>query len=83
VDVAAGQGVGVNGLDLTACAVEDGQVRLKLASPFAWNRKPVIVFHRTEPARRYRVLLDGIEAGSWSGAELEKGIPLGLSKRVQ
>jgi hypothetical protein len=83
VDVAAGRGVGVNGLDLTECAVADGQIRLKLASPFAWSRKPVVVFHRTEPARRYRVFLNGIEAGSWSGAELENGIPLALDKQPQ
>jgi hypothetical protein len=83
LDVAAGRGVGVNGLDVSECAVEDGQIRLKLASPFAWNRKPVVVFHRSEPARRYRVFLDGIEAGSWSGVELEKGIPLPPGKPAQ
>jgi len=80
LDVAAGRGVGVNGLDLSECAVQGAEIRLKLASPFAWNRKPVVVFRHTEPARQYRVYVDGVEAGSWRGADLEKGIPLGLGK---
>lgn len=76
VDVRAGRGVGVNGLNVTECGVQDGEIRLGLASPFPWRRKPVVVFHGTEPGRRYRVVVNGAEIGSWSGEELETGIPV-------
>ena len=76
VDVAAGRGAGVNGLNVVRCEVRDGQIRLELRSPFAWPRQPVVVFRRAEPARRYQVFVNGTKAGSWSGADLEKGIPL-------
>jgi hypothetical protein len=80
VDVPAGRGVGVNGLNVVGCAVHGSQVQLEIRTPFAWARKPVVVFRRTEPARRYQVLLNGAEAGTWSGAELEMGIPLSAAK---
>jgi hypothetical protein len=76
VDVAAGRGAGVNGLNITECTVRDGQIRLKLDSPFSWRRKPTVVFRRTEPGRQYRVYVNGTDAGTWSGADLEKGILL-------
>ena len=80
VDVPAGRGVGVNGLNVIRCAVDGSQIRLEIRTPFAWTRQPVVVFRRAEPTRRYQVLLNGAEAGSWSGADLEKGIPLSLAK---
>jgi hypothetical protein len=82
IDVAAGRGVGVNGLNITRCAVHGNQIRLEIYTPFAWARRPVVVFRRTEPTRRYQVLLNGAEAGSWSGADLEKGIRLSPLKRA-
>ena len=80
VDVAAGRGVGVNGLNVVRCAVHGSQIQLEIRTPLAWARQPVVVFCRAEPARRYQVLLNGAEAGSWSGADLEKGIPLSPAK---
>jgi hypothetical protein len=78
VDVAAGRGTGVNGLNLTECTVGDGQIRLQISSPFAWKRAPVVVFRHIEPARRYRVYVNAAEAGTWRGEDLDKGIPLSL-----
>ena len=80
VDVSAGRGVGVNGLNVVHCAIHGSQIRLEIRTPFAWARQPVVVFHRAEPARRYQVFLNGAEAGTWSGAELEKGIPLSAAE---
>ena len=80
VDVPAGRGVGLNGLNVIRCAVHGSQIRLEIRTPFAWTRQPVVVFRRAEPTRRYQVLLNGAEAGSWSGADLEKGIRLSPAK---
>ena len=76
VDVPSARGVGVNGLNVVRCAIQGSQIRLEIRTPFVWTRQPVVVFRRAEPTRRYQVLVNGAEAGSWSGAELEKGIPL-------
>ena len=78
VDLTARRGIGVNGLNVTQCQVGDGQIRLRLSSPFAWKRSPVVVFRPTEPARRYQVFVNGTEAGAWQGRELEQGVPLDL-----
>jgi hypothetical protein len=80
VDVSSGRGVGVNGLNVTRCAIQDSQVRLEISTPFPWTRPPTVVFHRAEPARRYQIFCNGAAAGSWSGAELEKGIPLSVAR---
>jgi hypothetical protein len=80
VDLAAGRAVGVNGLDVAECRVSDGEVRVKFDSPFAWNRDPIFVFHRGDPARKYTIYLNGRLAGSGTGAELE-GKPLAVAAR--
>jgi hypothetical protein len=80
VDVAAGRGIGVNGLDVGPCSVRDGEISLQLTTPFTWKRSPVVVFLRTEPSRRYALRVNGAEAGVWPGADLEKGIALSPSK---
>jgi hypothetical protein len=82
VDVKAGRGVGVDGLNVTRCAVDGSRIRLEICTPFAWSRRPVVIFHRAEPTRRYQIFVNGAEAGRWSGADLERGIPLSLSKRA-
>jgi hypothetical protein len=74
VDVAAGRGAGVNGLNLSGCAIEGDEIRLRLESPLRWRRPAVVVFRRAEPGRRYRVIGNGAEVGTWSGKDLEKGI---------
>jgi hypothetical protein len=77
VDVAAARGVGVNGIDVTRCAVEGDRIRLEMSSPFPWKRKPVVVFHRTEPSKTYRLNVNGVDAGSRRGEDLEKGVEVG------
>jgi hypothetical protein len=76
VDVTAGRGVGVNGLNLTECNVRGREFNLRLSSPFLWKRAPLVVFRHTEPVRKYRIFVNGAEAGTWSGADLEQGVPL-------
>jgi hypothetical protein len=76
VDVASGTGVGVNGLDVTECSVWAGEIRLRVASPFAWRREAVLVFRRAEPSQSYRVVVNGADLGVRLGADLEKGLPV-------
>jgi len=76
VDIAASRGVGVNGLDLTNCRVRGGGIRLQITSPFDWKRRPVVVFRHANASRRYRLEVNGADAGSWTGRELEEGIPV-------
>jgi hypothetical protein len=83
VDVAAGCGIGVNGLNLTACAVKEEEIRFRLSSPFAWKRSPVVVFRHTNPSQQYRVEINEAEVGTWEGKELEKGIKVALQNAAQ
>lgn len=76
VDLRAARGVGVNGLNVTGCAVRDGTIRLRLASPFPWRREPVVAFHGADPAQQYRLVVNGSPIGSWRGAEMQKGVPV-------
>ena len=68
VDVSAGWGVGVNGLNVVRCAIHGSQIRLEIRTPLAWTRQPVVVFRRAEPTRRYQVLLQ-----RGRGRQLERG----------
>jgi len=74
VDAASGAAVGVNGIDIAASSVRAGEIRLRVASPFAWRRDAVLAFHNAEPARRYRVFVNGADMGARTGADLEKGL---------
>jgi hypothetical protein len=74
VDVAAGVAVGVNGIDVPECGVRDGEISLRLTSPFRWSRPPVAVFRRCDPTRRYRVRIDGIDLGEIRGDALARGV---------
>jgi hypothetical protein len=80
VDLAAGRGVGVNGLNLGECRMSKGRIQLSISSPFKWKRPPVVVFRRTDPGRRYQVYVNGAAAGTCRGEDLEKGIPLSFTK---
>jgi hypothetical protein len=74
VDVASGAGVGVNGLDVTECRIFNGEIHLRISSPFRWRRQPVVIFHRCEPARSYRVFINGVDLGVERSEVLEKGV---------
>ena len=76
VDIAASRGVGVNGFDLTNCRVRGGGIRLQITNPFDWKRRPVVVFRHANASRRYRLEVNGADAGSWTGRELDEGIPV-------
>jgi hypothetical protein len=76
VDVASGTGVGVNGLDVAECSVQGGEIRLRVASPFAWRRDAVIVFRQADTSRSYRVVVNGADLGVRRGTDLERGLPV-------
>lgn len=81
VDVAAGFGVGVNGLNITTCRLAGDEIRLEIDTPFAWKRAPVLVFHQADAARTYRVTVNGGEPHAWRGAQLARGIPVSLNPK--
>jgi hypothetical protein len=74
VDVAAGTGVGVNGLNVARCEVGDGKIALDISSPFQWQREPVVTFRHVGPSASYALVVNGIALGVHQRAELEKGI---------
>jgi hypothetical protein len=76
VDAAAGLAVGVNGLNVTECAVHGGDIHLGFSTPFRWRRLPVVVFHQCNPKQAYRIFANGTELGTWRGDELERGIEI-------
>ena len=80
VDIAAGRGVGVNGLNLTECIVSGDQVTLGLTSPFDWSRKPRVVFHRGVPGRSYRLTVNGTTLGEFRGDILQQGVSVPSQK---
>jgi hypothetical protein len=76
VDVPSGRAVGVNGIDVAECKISGDQIRLAMTSPFTWTRRPVVVFRGSLPASHYRIHINGVEAGGFSGKELAAGIPV-------
>jgi hypothetical protein len=74
VDVVEKRGVGVNGLNLIACDVSEDGISLKMGSPFHWTKEPVVIFHGAVPTQHYRLTVNGTEIGTFSGAELGRGI---------
>jgi hypothetical protein len=74
VDAAAGQAVGVNGLNVNTCTVHGGDIHLGFSTPLKWRRMPVFAFHQCNPAQTYRIFANGVELGVWRGDELERGI---------
>jgi hypothetical protein len=74
VDVASGRAVGVNGIDITECDVSGGRIQLTMTSPFAWVRRPVVVFRRAAAARQYRIVVNGADVGAYGEKSLATGI---------
>jgi hypothetical protein len=66
--------VGVDGLDVTDCAVRGRDIRLGIASPFAWARDAVVVFRGAVEGERYRVVINGADLGGLSGGALARGV---------
>ena len=76
VDVESGRAVGVNGIDISECVITDGRIRLTMNSPFAWARKPVVVFRGVTAAEQYRIVVNGEDVGMFRGKSLSTGIPV-------
>jgi hypothetical protein len=76
VDVQEKRGVGVNGLNVTGCDISEDRISLQIESPFRWIRKPVVIFHNTVPTQHYRLVVNGVEIGTFAGIELERSVPL-------
>jgi hypothetical protein len=76
VDVHEGRGVGVNGLNMTECDISGGRISLQIESPFRWARKPVLIFHHTVPTQQYRLVVNGMQIGTFAGADLERGVAI-------
>jgi len=74
VDVHEKRGVGVNGLNLTACEISGDHISLQIESPYRWTRKPAVVFHFTVPTQHYHLAANGTEVGTFAGTELERGV---------
>jgi hypothetical protein len=52
--------------------------RQQLGTP--WPRKPMVAFRRADPARRYRLIVNGSPVGVFSGTELEQAVPVPVTK---
>jgi hypothetical protein len=76
VDVASGRAIGVNGIDIKACDITGERIHLTMTSPFAWTRKPVVVFRGAVADRKYRVDVNGADLGAYSEKSLAAGIPV-------
>jgi hypothetical protein len=76
IDVHEARGLGVNGLNITECDVSEDRISLQIRSPFRWSRKPVLIFHHTVPTRHYRLAVNGMQIGTFAGADLERGVPV-------
>lgn len=81
VDLSAGVGVGVNGLDLTGLRISDGSVEFTLTSPFSWARKPVVVVRGTPPGKEPRIVVNGEEVGTFSRDRREAGIQVPMPRK--
>jgi hypothetical protein len=65
---------GINGLNVTKWDIDGDRIDMQIGSPYLWTRKPEIIFHGTQPARRCKVSMNGSPLPTFSGAELELGI---------
>ena len=80
VDVAAGRGVGVNGLNVVRCTVHEGGIPALKSARRLHGRGSRWLFSAAPSRRALPDFLNGAAAGSWSGADLAKGIPLSPAK---
>ena len=76
VDVTAGIGVGVNGINVLSCRIEAEAIDLVLESPFQWTRNPVIVFYNATPDRRYSLTVNNEFLGYIPIDRMESGMEI-------
>ncbi len=75
-DIVAQRCVGVNGLNVTAWKIDGSSIDLQISSPFIWNRKPIIVFHKGKSGHEYRLSVNGSYQDTLTGEQLEAGVPV-------
>jgi hypothetical protein len=80
-DIAAQRCVGVNGLNITKWTMQGNAIDLQISSPFTWPRMPVLVCHRTQPDRQYRLSVNGVFQSTLSGKQLEAGVPFKINSQ--
>jgi hypothetical protein len=78
VDVDSGVAVGLNGLNITRCAIRDGKIELEINSPFAWKRHPVLVFRNNKSSADFAVTINRGNIGTFNRADLDNGIAIHL-----
>jgi hypothetical protein len=75
-DVNAGRCAGVNGLNVLDASIKNKKIVLRVESPYAWHRKPVVAFRGVTPADMYSISINGGEARPYLGKQLSSGVPL-------
>jgi hypothetical protein len=81
VDVAAGRGIGVNGLNVTGCDVRGHEISLAVNSPFSWPRQPVVTCVGADESSTYSLVVNGAVVGKFSGSALKAGVAIPVSPR--
>lgn len=76
VDVTANRSIGVNGINVTACKIDKGNIYLKINSPFQWKRKPVIIFHNIYGDDAFRLIINDKDSGIYTVKEMEAGVSI-------
>jgi hypothetical protein len=54
----------------------DGGIELQMDSPYKWNRKPMLVFYGAQRERAYKISVNGSDALTFSGEQLQSGVDL-------
>jgi hypothetical protein len=81
-DVHAKRCAGVNGLNVTKWQIAGDRIHVEIDTPFAWNRKPEIVFHGAQPEREYKVSMNGSAIQTFTGRQLELGVSIGMPRQT-
>ena len=71
--------IGVNGLNITGCSINEGKISIEINSPFHWLRKPVLTFHNIKQGN-YLLKINGIDTGTFNSLNMEKGITFFLKQ---
>ena len=79
VDMTAGLGIGVNGINVTNCQIRNREIHLDFNSPFQWKRKPVVVFHHVPEEGKYRLFVNNRDVGVYSFTNMEPGVNIDVS----
>ena len=67
-----------NGFTQGSLSIKGPGGEVKIDSPYYWQRKRVMAFHRTNANQEYRVSVNRNAAGSFAGKQLEIGIRIAV-----